>query len=567
MKIPLNEFEQYIDETILKRGLQYFKKGLVNEPEEVGPGEYEALVYGTDLYTVRLSVKNGVISEYACSCPYDMGPVCKHVVAVIFYLQQEEIKIYKKTVKKTAVIKQVPKKKTIEEQVDGILEKLSHEQLKEFIKERCLSERTFRQSFLANFSFLVNPESKKLYAQQVRAILSSNKDRNGFIGYAGARNVGIAVYELLQRAEKLIATPDYPSAFQIACAVLEEMTKALQFAEDSNGDIGDSIWGAIAILENIVSNPIKEKYRVEFLNYFINSFRKELFRGWDWHMKMIELAVHLVVNNNEANVIYCLLDKIEQSDTGWNNTLAKGARLTLISKIEGEEKARQFLMDNISNPDFRKIAIEAAIGLKDYTAVILLAEDGLSNESSQFKGLIDDWKHYLLRAYVYKEDDENVIKYARELFLNSNREKEQYYNLLKSTIPGEEWDDFMDQLIQDVLNNHYRGDYYFIAQVYIWEEKWDRLFDFVQKNLSLSILAEYEKYLMKDYGSEIPGLYQSAIFDYLENNVGRNFYQTVCRNLRKLIKMGYREKVDLMIRDIRKMYLQRKALIEELDRV
>ena len=27
MKIPLNEFEIHVDEDILKRGLQYFKKG------------------------------------------------------------------------------------------------------------------------------------------------------------------------------------------------------------------------------------------------------------------------------------------------------------------------------------------------------------------------------------------------------------------------------------------------------------------------------------------------------------------------------------------------------------
>jgi uncharacterized Zn finger protein len=84
MKIPLNSFEQYIDETILKRGFQYFKKGLVNEPEELMPGEYEAIVEGTEPYTVTLTNKNDVVTEYVCSCPYEMGPVCKHVAAVFF---------------------------------------------------------------------------------------------------------------------------------------------------------------------------------------------------------------------------------------------------------------------------------------------------------------------------------------------------------------------------------------------------------------------------------------------------------------------------------------------------
>jgi len=43
MKIPLNSFEQYIDETILKRGFQYFKR-TGHEPEELMQGEYEAVL-------------------------------------------------------------------------------------------------------------------------------------------------------------------------------------------------------------------------------------------------------------------------------------------------------------------------------------------------------------------------------------------------------------------------------------------------------------------------------------------------------------------------------------------
>jgi hypothetical protein len=43
MNIPLNQFEQIIDETILRRGLDYFRKGLVEEPEELSPGCFEAM--------------------------------------------------------------------------------------------------------------------------------------------------------------------------------------------------------------------------------------------------------------------------------------------------------------------------------------------------------------------------------------------------------------------------------------------------------------------------------------------------------------------------------------------
>ena len=48
MNIPLDEFEQHIDEDILKRGLLYFKKGYVTSVDELSGGDYEAIVEGIE---------------------------------------------------------------------------------------------------------------------------------------------------------------------------------------------------------------------------------------------------------------------------------------------------------------------------------------------------------------------------------------------------------------------------------------------------------------------------------------------------------------------------------------
>ncbi|HMG16724.1 MAG TPA: hypothetical protein VK590_14810, partial [Saprospiraceae bacterium] len=73
MIIPLDRFEEYIDELILSRGLSYFENGKVDEPEEIGPGIYECYVRGSEKYLVELEIKNGNIIEYCCDCPYDQG--------------------------------------------------------------------------------------------------------------------------------------------------------------------------------------------------------------------------------------------------------------------------------------------------------------------------------------------------------------------------------------------------------------------------------------------------------------------------------------------------------------
>ena len=247
MKIPLNSFEQYIDETILKRGFQYFKKGLVHEPEELMKGEYEVIVDGTEPYTVNLTIKNDVVTEYVCTCPYDMGPVCKHIAAVIFYLQQNEPDPDVLPPRKKTGTARTSKKKTVSQQVDELLSKLSHANLKEYIKERCIKDSNFRQQFLVQYARLIMPDSKVLYAGQIKSILKTALGRQGYIGYSEARYVGSAVHDLMARAEKLVEAENCKTAMFIACAVLEEMTKALEFADDSNGDIGSAIEYAVNV--------------------------------------------------------------------------------------------------------------------------------------------------------------------------------------------------------------------------------------------------------------------------------------------------------------------------------
>jgi len=202
MQIPLNQFEQYIDETILKRGLSYFKNEHVHEPEEISPGEFEAIVEGTEDYSVQLTLKNGIITEYVCDCPYDMGPVCKHVVAAIFHLQQDEFDLNKKTkTVKTGKTTKTAKHKTVSEQVNELLEKTTHEELKQFVREKVVQNAPFRDLFLSSFAQHNSDESKELYIKQVKSILRTSSDRHGFIDWSASRLVGNAVDNLLESAQ------------------------------------------------------------------------------------------------------------------------------------------------------------------------------------------------------------------------------------------------------------------------------------------------------------------------------------------------------------------------------
>lgn len=53
-------------------------------------GDVEAVVEGTERYKVSIQLdKDGAVLSHSCTCPYDWGDVCKHEVAVLFYLREQ----------------------------------------------------------------------------------------------------------------------------------------------------------------------------------------------------------------------------------------------------------------------------------------------------------------------------------------------------------------------------------------------------------------------------------------------------------------------------------------------
>lgn len=572
MKIPLGSFEQYIDETILKRGLQYFKKGYVGEPELISPGEFELLVEGTETYVVNLKIDNNEVTEFVCTCPYDFGPVCKHVVAALFYLQKDELGLEVKAKKSTkSAVKPKAKRKGIAEQVDELLDKMSHEELIDFVREKCASDRNFSQLFVGKHAYRIVPESMELYAKQVKAILQNAQGRKGYIDYYEARNVGNEIYQMVQNAEQLLSSGNTESAMYMAMGILEEMTKALDYSDDSNADIGSSIESSISILHAISELELPEKIRKYLFEYCMKTYKKKIFEGWGWHSSMLTIAVEVQSSDEEVKQIYELLDTIKpkRDDLGWDwdYRQAQRIRLSLIRKTEGEGQAEKYMEENISNSDFRKAIIEKAIASKDYSKAISLCQQGIKVDKGKFKGLVTNWRELLLQVYQQQNDVDKVLELSRTLFLESHTERKPYFDVLKKNIAKDQWNGYVDGLIKDLKAKNRWGDTSIVAQIYIWEERWPDLLAIVQNNVSLHTIDVYSQYLVKEFPSEVAALYQMAILKDMEVNMGRNHYQNACRYLRRMIKMGERDKANFVIDELRRLYPKRKALMEELAKV
>lgn len=570
MEIPLRHFEEYIDEPILKRGLSYFKKGFVHEPAEICPGDYEAVVEGSEEYTVKLSIRNGVITEHSCDCPYDMGAVCKHVAAVIFYLEQEKLGLTQSTKKGSskkakASSSKPSKRKTIAQQVDNLLDKVTHDELTLFVREHAAKNAQFRDLLLASFAQYNPDESKALYAKQVKALIKIARGKYGLIDSSGSKYISKEISPMLSLAERYLSQGNHKSAFFICTAIMDELISALLCADDREGILGNTIYAAYNTLSAIASEEPSEDIRKLIIKYCFTSFDKRTFAGWDWHIGLLQLAACILDTEGEVEEIFKRINSIPESDEYEIKEVQKIKYCILLEK-KGTEVAQKYLEQNLDNPSFRAQAIQDALDQKDYEKATALANEGI-DQSSGYPGLIIDWYDWLLKIAESQNDTERIILYARDLLLESLNPKRDYYQILKEIVPPEEWTGFVETIVQEAME---RKPYYgvnFVAAIFVREEWWSRLFELVKTECSLDQLAKYEKLLAQHFPSELADLYAERIIEYVEDRVGRDYYRTACRYIRRMIKLGARDKADEVISQLRQTHYRKKALMEELDNV
>ncbi len=100
----LKNFERTVEPQITNRGFHYFEDGAISEIEQVEKGEFCATVSGSEDYAVFVKIDEALnIISHSCDCPYDWGTVCKHEVAVMYFIRAQQL--YKQPFSESAFYK------------------------------------------------------------------------------------------------------------------------------------------------------------------------------------------------------------------------------------------------------------------------------------------------------------------------------------------------------------------------------------------------------------------------------------------------------------------------------
>ena len=216
----LDNFETYISDTILGRGLAYFEDRHVLSLEPNGD-TWIATVAGSDDYTVGVTISdNGEIVDSVCSCPYNWSDFCKHLVAVFYTLREEFTP--------EVVSARIAEK----ERLERILNRLDKEALASIVLEFANKDRHMRETLLLRYA-----EPADLLQAVRGAIRGAIKavTRRGFVEYQDVPRAMVGLDMVLPIIYEKAEANDKATVLSLCMIVLEEMIALLSRCDDSDG--------------------------------------------------------------------------------------------------------------------------------------------------------------------------------------------------------------------------------------------------------------------------------------------------------------------------------------------
>lgn len=564
MTLTLSNFKTVIDDTILDRGRRYLGSSQVVDLEEDGDGRWSAQVEGTEVYEVVIEQDDKGVLSCECTCPYDWGPICKHIAAVLHAIEEAfpeytEDKPYKPR----------KKRKTRAEKVHDILTGLAHEELVDLLEELAAEDRQIANMIVARFSD--QGSDKKAYIRLVKDALNMGKGQYGFIDYYGSGRAARGIQDVLQRADADLAQGRALKAVPVYQAVIETVVPAIAHADDSNGELGDCIrFGLEGLAEASKQLLPDEQHRL--FDYCLDEAPKEPYAGWDWGWDLAQLAADLLTTDDQRQQMFEVLDKMavrrgdDEAYSEWSSNFdyeqAEGIKLSVIDRLDDDATKLAFLVEHVEMERFRERLVRYHIQRGNLAEARRLCNEWLEQPEPRYRGFRSVFLDLLLVIARQEKQETEIARLAEALFFDTGQFT--YYDLLKEITPDAGWPAVRDGLIAqaDTAPRHYG----LVPEIFVREEMWRQLLNYMEGAHRHSV-DHYREHLEPRFPEEVSAIYERIVWDLMKEKADRKGYKEACHYIRRIKKLDQANQAGVLIGALRAKYNNRPALLDELSKV
>lgn len=385
-----------------------------------------------------------------------------------------------------------------------------------------------------------------------------------WVDFQAQHRLSSRIDDVLDAAYKSIKSGNFEPAIEVGFEVLRRNIMLINHNDDSCGYLGGIMNEAMHLLHDIAEHDLDDGSREFFVGCCRKCLNDKNYTGWGLHLDFYELLVALAHTPNECRQLIKEIEKDKRLNDDYDAQYQLKYVHKLTEKSEGKEAAMRFMMENLQVEDFRKQAIELAVGEKDFARAYQLGEDGIRQDEKSRPGLVSTWNKCLLKTAHTEGDTERIVTYARRLYFDHYNVEGDFYAILKTNVPHEQWDEFAMQLAEESLNRK-KGELY--AEICARENWHQRLMDYVTQVTDIRMLRKYEDLLLVHHRQEVIERYICYIWYVMEGFRCRGTYQEVCRYLRHIHHLGAGQKVVSVADELRAKYPRCPALLDELDRL
>ena len=499
----LSDFEEYFSPRILERGKEYYQNHHVITLDRIEEGYYEAEVEGSQIYTVFVELEeNGEISDISCDCPYDWEEFCKHEAAVLYALREQEEYI--------PSVEEPEQKQTLLKQLAAYEKETLIAWMMEYAKEN--------RNFL---DYLQLHASEQLQPEELLAIL--NRTCNRFFS-------GKIVWKELQKtiAFLLESVESWNNDVEKVQAILEMVqlleTKLEERCCESEWVVYEGIADCSDVIIKIVQNVVHQQDRKvaeAVYQSLLNAFHKDLISGENVAFPPLLCLCALPEYRKKTEE---WLQYRQAVSTEYEKRELEEQQFQLLKQYGTPQEQQNFINRHLSNPEYRRMAIQNAMDAGAESTVERLALDGeYENRTSPM--LLLEWQKCRYHCYHRTGEQEKLADVCEELLKNGEPD---YYEEWKSLIPAELKSVKIEQLLKEVPIKVYR-------RILLAENRVDLMAE-ACKEAPSELLLYFSALKCSPFAEQATELYKDWIWKEADAAANRSEYAAVCQKLKKFSK-------------------------------
>lgn len=569
---------------ILERGMKYYYQGEVEELEKTEHG-YKAVVYGTDVYDVDITIEGDEVTDMTCTCPHAWdGNNCKHMAAVLAAIedlssdQETGGFTYEERIRdESNVISFADEKAKMHEEflddcfcsesAEELVANADFDEIEAFLIMELESDERMRNRFKLFTTDIFTADEMQMYRSQLIDTFDSFKDEHGFVAYYMADELEDALYEFIDTVicRLLLDNAKAEEAFLLTAAMIEQLDRL--DIDDSNGIIVNIISTCRTIISDIIesSNDFLESQIFRWIEKRLESDGNDFVRESVMALWCENFHKPLYLTQKKELII-SKLHACEDIEDEYSRKYRIGEWISAYLDIAGrmsipEEEIDTFEKKYWEFSDVRQHAVNRHVADGEISTAIDILK-GSMEKDRHMRGLIRSYGQQLAALYKTAGDKAALRRLLTDFVTEYIPGDPEFFRALKKECSKNEWPEVRSSVLGKLPESHVK------AELYREEKMYDKLMDYVMISKAMGDLKTYEKDLRARYPQKLLIVYEHVVREEAKHAGDRRHYKEIVKILRRMKRYpDGAECVQRIAAEFRETYKRRTAMMEELSRL